>query len=115
MRRFAVVLLGAAPLIASAACSQLPPPVALDRCPPRAAGPASSGPHLAAGGRGIGPRDAPQVVDEGITSASSNRLASGGRGVPERVESGSPSVAASDATPHLAAGGRGVSPRTECE
>jgi len=114
MRRFAIVLLGTAPLIASA-CSQLPPPVALDRCPPRAAAPASSGPHLAAGGKGIGPREAPQVVDEGITSPSSNRLASGGRGVPERVESGSPSVGAPGVTPHLAAGGRGVPPRTECE
>ena len=115
MRRFAVVLLSATPLLASAACSQLPPPVALDRCPPRAAAPASSGPRLAAGGKGIGPREAPQGVDEGITSPSSDRLASGGRGVPARVESGSPSVAAAGATPHLVAGGRGVPPRTECE
>ena len=114
MRRSTVVLLSAIPLVASAACSQLSPPVALDRCPPRPAAAASSGARLTAGGKGIAPREAPEV-DEGITSPPSDRLVSGGRGVPERVESASPSVAASAGTPHLVAGGRGVLPRTECQ
>jgi len=114
MRKLTVVLLGTIPLVASAACSQLPPPVALDRCPPRAAAAASSGPRLAAGGKGVLPREAPEV-DEGITGPPSDRLVSGGRGVPERVESATPSAAAPAGTPHLVAGGRGVPPRTECE
>ena len=105
-------------LIASSGCSQAFTNTATNPgCPPprtTVAGPST--PTLAAGGRGVGPREVTPTIDEGeTTSPSTSRLASGGRGVPARVDTSSPQAVTTPATPRLAAGGRGVGARVECE
>jgi hypothetical protein len=114
MSRMSVLLLLSGLVFgAAAACSQMPEPVSVDRCPPRTAGVASSSPRLSAGGKGVAPREEPSTSD-GTTAPVSPHLASGGRGVQPRVETSEPGPAIST-TPRLAAGGRGVAPRTECD
>jgi hypothetical protein len=87
-----------------------------DPCPPRATIAATPTPTLAAGGKGVAPREVPPVIDEGVTPDSEPRLASGGRGVPPRMQAAAPIGGVGTApTPHLVAMPRGTSgPRVEC-
>ena len=106
-------------VIVSAGCSMSRDVVTADNpCPPRAtiAATAAPTPTLAAGGRGVAPREVTPSIDEGVTPASEPHLASGGRGVPARMEASAPfGGAGSPPTPHLVAMPRGSGgPRVEC-
>jgi hypothetical protein len=106
-------------VLVSAGCSMSRGAATGDPCPPRATYAATTAPTptLAAGGKGVAPREVLPVIDEGVTPASERQLASGGRGVPVRMEASAPiGATGAPATPHLVAGPRGSSgPWVDCK
>jgi hypothetical protein len=119
MRNTSILLGLSFAVIVSAGCSMSRDVVTADNlCPPRATIVATtpSTPTLAAGGRGVAPREVPPVIDAGVAPASEPHLASGGRGVSPRMEASAPFGGAGTApTPHLVAMPRGSGgPRVEC-
>src|ERR1700704_4927936 len=119
MRNTSVLLGLSFAVIVSAGCSTSRDVVTADNpCPPRSTigATAAPTPTLAAGGRGVAPREVMPVIDEGVTPASEPHLASGGRGVAPRMEASAPFGGGGTApTPHLVAMPRGSGgPRVEC-
>ena len=117
MRNTSILLGLSFAVLVAAGCSMSRDVVtADDPCPPRSTIVATPTPTLAAGGRGVAPREVMPVIDEGVTPASEPHLASGGRGVPPRMEASAPFGGAGTApTPHLVAMPRGSGgPRVEC-
>ena len=118
----AVGLCLAVSLAASGCAGSLGTAQTASPCPPRAQalGAQSSSPNLAAGGRGVLPREVPPA-DEGVTAEPATpRLVSGGKGVEPRLETPSsqrPSQGPStSSTPRLIAGPRGTAEtRPDCD
>ena len=118
MNNTAILLgLSVAVLVAAGCSTSREVVTADDPCPPRSTIVATPAPTLAAGGKGVAPREVPPVIDEGVTPDSEPRLASGGRGVSPRMQAAAPIDGAGTApTPHLVAMPRGSSgPRAECK
>jgi len=104
-------------LVASGCTAPLGTAATTAPCPPRATGlGGTSSPTLAAGGKGVAPREAP-AIDEGVSSDTATpHLVSGGRGVVPRLDAPSPQgPSIPSTTPRLVAGPRGTAARPDCD